>query len=260
MNDSDTIPSPSPQQMHQRIVADFKPLPPKGNFMKMATIVSGVIACFVFIVIPLADAVGELSTILYWIAIPAGILSIYVAIGNYTSSNQDRTTEMKLRTDLEDRFKRMQNWFSKEEPIYRDKTKGYNNKSMYPEDWNKRREYIETRDGGECYLCGSQSKNHQIYRSMTYKQKMEHNKRKYLSKYHQVHHIIPISKGGTHALPNLVLLCGSCHENQHEHMLKAIISRPYARDKALVKLRLSSLERHRIENPGWKLHRYINSY
>lgn len=31
----------------------------------------------------------------------------------------------------------------------------------------------------------------------------------------QIHHKIPISKGGNHTLANLILLCKECHQNRH---------------------------------------------
>jgi 5-methylcytosine-specific restriction endonuclease McrA len=34
----------------------------------------------------------------------------------------------------------------------------------------------------------------------------------------QVHHKIPISRGGSHAMNNLITLCQSCHDNQHKHL------------------------------------------
>lgn len=34
----------------------------------------------------------------------------------------------------------------------------------------------------------------------------------------QVHHIIPLSKGGTNHPFNLIVLCHNCHEKRHRHM------------------------------------------
>ena len=34
----------------------------------------------------------------------------------------------------------------------------------------------------------------------------------------EVHHIIPVSKGGTHARSNLMSLCRSCHNKVHHEM------------------------------------------
>jgi len=49
------------------------------------------------------------------------------------------------------------------------------------------------RDGYRCRICGSTERLH-------------------------VHHIVPLSRGGTHALENLITLCYRCHATQHEHM------------------------------------------
>ena len=34
----------------------------------------------------------------------------------------------------------------------------------------------------------------------------------------QVHHIIPLSKGGTNSMLNLLTLCVNCHAKRHDHM------------------------------------------
>jgi len=41
---------------------------------------------------------------------------------------------------------------------------------------------------------------------------------KSLGVYHDVHHIRPLSKGGTTTKANLILLCKDCHANRHTHM------------------------------------------
>jgi 5-methylcytosine-specific restriction endonuclease McrA len=35
-----------------------------------------------------------------------------------------------------------------------------------------------------------------------------------------VHHKIPVSHGGSHAMSNLVTLCVKCHNRQHKHLMK----------------------------------------
>lgn len=37
----------------------------------------------------------------------------------------------------------------------------------------------------------------------------------------EVHHIIPLSKGGTTTLLNLIHLCGACHDLRHNHLYRA---------------------------------------
>ena len=49
------------------------------------------------------------------------------------------------------------------------------------------------RDGYRCRICGSTERLN-------------------------VHHIVPISMGGTHELENLITLCYRCHATQHRHM------------------------------------------
>lgn len=60
---------------------------------------------------------------------------------------------------------------------------------VYPPDWTTRVEYVKNRDA-RCTSCGG-------------------------SKFLQVHHILPLSKGGSNHFSNLCLLCESCHQNAH---------------------------------------------
>lgn len=39
--------------------------------------------------------------------------------------------------------------------------------------------------------------------------------------FHEVHHIRPLSKGGTTTLANLILLCKNCHKGRHKHMRRS---------------------------------------
>ncbi len=59
----------------------------------------------------------------------------------------------------------------------------------YPPDWSQRAEKVKERDRS-CTSCGSH-------------------------RFLQVHHITPLSKGGSNKLSNLVLLCESCHKKEH---------------------------------------------
>ena len=38
--------------------------------------------------------------------------------------------------------------------------------------------------------------------------------------YHETHHIIPLSKGGTTTMANLVTACKTCHNKRHNHLHK----------------------------------------
>ena len=63
----------------------------------------------------------------------------------------------------------------------------------YPENWDALRAQALSRDGYRCGNCGATSKLH-------------------------VHHIVPLSRGGTNVLGNLRTLCDSCHKLLHPHM------------------------------------------
>jgi len=61
----------------------------------------------------------------------------------------------------------------------------------YPPDWRKRRNEVIERDGKQCSNCRSWSR--QLH----------------------LHHIKPLSKGGSNKLTNLKLLCEDCHSTEH---------------------------------------------
>jgi 5-methylcytosine-specific restriction endonuclease McrA len=67
--------------------------------------------------------------------------------------------------------------------------------------WWKIRDEVWARDGGRCRaikdgkVCGAPAK--------------------------EVHHIIPLSKGGTNTKANLISLCLSCHDKRHNHLFRA---------------------------------------
>jgi hypothetical protein len=61
-----------------------------------------------------------------------------------------------------------------------------------PINWNQRKLYVKIRDEYKCSICGS-------------------------SLNLQVHHIIPIKDGGSHAKENLTTLCLECHSGQEGH-------------------------------------------
>jgi 5-methylcytosine-specific restriction endonuclease McrA len=37
----------------------------------------------------------------------------------------------------------------------------------------------------------------------------------------EVHHIIPLSRGGTTSMANLVCICVECHNKRHHHLLRS---------------------------------------
>lgn len=65
--------------------------------------------------------------------------------------------------------------------------------TSYPENWNELKNQILKRDGYRCGNCGSMTDLH-------------------------VHHIVPLSKGGTNQLSNLRTICKECHKKIHPHM------------------------------------------
>lgn len=74
------------------------------------------------------------------------------------------------------------------------KFKQYKSKeNQYPGNWEKIRKLVLKRDGNKCGNCGTETELH-------------------------VHHIVPISKGGTNNLSNLRTLCKTCHKKLHPHM------------------------------------------
>ncbi len=78
-------------------------------------------------------------------------------------------------------------WKKNVEPLHR-------NDYFIPPDWGIRRKYVANLYNFKCAIC-----------------------RKKVLLGH-THHINPLENGGTSAISNLVYLCRSCHEDQHEHL------------------------------------------
>lgn len=72
--------------------------------------------------------------------------------------------------------------------------------SRYPDDWNKRRREVYTRDEHVCQNCDrvGGEKGDGIL---------------------QAHHVVPVSKGGVHSKSNLITLCSECHDAIHSDSL-----------------------------------------
>lgn len=68
--------------------------------------------------------------------------------------------------------------------------------SGYPSDWNSRRRRVYSRDGYRCQNCGAGGG------------------REGGAELH-AHHIVPISKGGSHSTSNLKTMCKECHGAIH---------------------------------------------
>lgn len=69
---------------------------------------------------------------------------------------------------------------------------------QYPADWDQRRREVYERDDYTCGNCGRRGGPHgdaQLH----------------------AHHVVSVSKGGSHDLSNLTTVCHSCHETIHGH-------------------------------------------
>ncbi len=64
----------------------------------------------------------------------------------------------------------------------------------YPPDWEERKKRVIKRDGNLCKNCGKETSLH-------------------------LHHIVPLSKGGSNKIENLELLCESCHSKAHRNRI-----------------------------------------
>ncbi len=66
--------------------------------------------------------------------------------------------------------------------------------SGYPVNWDEVSRDIRERDNFQCKLCGA------------------------FDRIIHVHHIIPLSRGGSNSYSNLISLCEKCHSSKHPHM------------------------------------------
>ncbi len=76
----------------------------------------------------------------------------------------------------------------------------------YPPDWSIRKWVVKQRDEHKCRDCGKD----------LYYQK---------DGIGEVHHILPLSIGGTNEIKNLEFLCHDCHKKKHENMFNYAFSR-----------------------------------
>lgn len=120
----------------------------------------------------------------YLVIVILGFIYLFPVVGFIGDLIEGKKRKQKKKNDLN-------NWLKNEEPIHRDLT-------TYPEDWGMRRQYIAEINEYSCQKC----------------------RRKGFLGFH-VHHILPLSKGGTNSLENLAYLCQRCHENEHPHMINA---------------------------------------
>lgn len=82
-----------------------------------------------------------------------------------------------------------------------DEQDGY--EGRYPPDWEQRRRAVLARDEYTCQRCGEASGPHAGDEGVTL----------------HVHHVRPLSAGGSNRLSNLVTLCADCHEAEHDHVV-----------------------------------------
>lgn len=68
----------------------------------------------------------------------------------------------------------------------------------YPDNWKDIIKRIKKRDKYRCRKCKKQFKSN--------------------SPYLKVHHIIPLSRGGTNHDSNLISECSDCHRKEHPHL------------------------------------------
>lgn len=106
---------------------------------------------------------------------------------------------------------RRRNWYESVEPQLR-------NTQGYPDDWRLRRIEVFLRAGGKCESCGEATgklKAGALSISPTVPpERAWHYDHVKVSGAH-VHHKTEISKGGSHSLSNLELLCDDCHAAKH---------------------------------------------
>lgn len=133
-----------------------------------------------------------------------------VALWCYLQSKAaDRRAESADRVAQE----RRRNWYESVEPKLR-------NTLGYPGDWRLRRIEVFLRADGKCESCGKVTgrlKSGPLSFSSTVdRERAWHYDHVKVSGAH-VHHKVEISKGGSHSLSNLELLCDDCHAAKHPH-------------------------------------------
>ncbi|MFB6124826.1 MAG: HNH endonuclease [Halanaeroarchaeum sp.] len=83
-----------------------------------------------------------------------------------------------------------------------DEQDGY--EGTYPPDWEHRRRAVLARDDYTCQRCGVKSGPHAGDSGATL----------------HVHHVRPLSEGGSNRPSNLLTLCADCHEAEHGHAIE----------------------------------------
>lgn len=269
MNFPETRADISPTEMHRRIASEYEELPAKASPAKAFTIAVAVAGGYVLVLLPISSELGDLGSTLNVFGFFIGAMSIYAVFSNYFTDINNRQAEINRRQKIKEKYDRMNNWYSGDEQLHRNSTKSETGRATYPVDWSNRKEYVRTRDGA-CFLCKGGRDNDRYYFYRPRDGRHLNKSGKDFALYNQVHHIVPISKGGTHEVSNLVYLCNLCHEDQHGHLLKRRVltlerKSKQSRDSTLkafwslrlndVQRRLVSLERHRNSPESLRLHR-----
>lgn len=85
---------------------------------------------------------------------------------------------------------------------------------QYPPDWEARRTEVKKIKSNHCSICNfnpepeyGYARGGRIYKKPKDKRSMH------------VHHIVPLSQGGSNKLSNLQLLCQKCHQGKHNHQI-----------------------------------------
>lgn len=87
---------------------------------------------------------------------------------------------------------------------YRKKPAPTINGNKLVDDWWTLKKRVLLRDGGKCRQCG---------RPQGAPDPKDPSKKMWL----HVHHIRPLTKGGTTVMSNLITLCDPCHHTKHRH-------------------------------------------
>jgi 5-methylcytosine-specific restriction endonuclease McrA len=130
----------------------------------------------------------------------ASIIACFLLLSSY-SSLAAAVRAQKKRAD----------WYGSAEPALR-------NAPGYPGDWRLRRIEVFIRAGGVCESCGATVGELKVIPLAIGRtvppEKAWHFDHTALLGAH-VHHKLQLSKGGSHALSNLELLCDNCHAAKH---------------------------------------------
>ena len=112
-----------------------------------------------------------------------------------------KTKPTNPKTNFKKGIKKTKTVITKSNPVSNIQSKNSFEDWSYGSDWAEIKRRVKKRDNFSCQECGK-----------SYSKKFK--------KYLHVHHVVPISKGGTNKLYNLITLCVHCHRKKHPHMKK----------------------------------------